>query len=112
MNPSEEGFDKDLKIKILAGDDERKHQNNSSFKLNLISTTKYNLITFLPKSLLIQFRRIANVYFLIIAILTCMNFSPKNPVTMIGTFAFVLIFTIIKEGYEVNQNMILFIHFK
>jgi magnesium-transporting ATPase (P-type) len=29
-----------------------------------------------------------------------MSFSPKNPVSMIGTFAGVLIFTMLKELYE------------
>jgi hypothetical protein len=36
---------------------------------NSITTTKYSLISWLPKSLWEQFRRIANVYFLVISIL-------------------------------------------
>ncbi len=44
------------------------------FLLGLIS---YTLLTWFPKSILIQFRRAANVYFLVITILTCMKFSPK-----------------------------------
>lgn len=44
--------------------------------------------------------RIANIYFLIVTILTLMPFSPKNPYTQVGTFAFVLIFTMLKEAYE------------
>jgi hypothetical protein len=39
------------------------------YKKNNISTTKYNLITFLPKNLFEQFTRLANLYFLFIAIL-------------------------------------------
>jgi hypothetical protein len=39
------------------------------YKSNAVSTTKYNLITFLPKNLFEQFQRIANLYFLVIAIL-------------------------------------------
>ena len=58
------------------------------------------MITLLPKSLLWQFRRAANIYFLIISILTVMPFSPKNPLSMIGTFALVLVFTMFKEAYE------------
>ena len=38
------------------------------FKDNKIDTTKYNIFTFLPKALLFQFMRLANVYFLVIAI--------------------------------------------
>ena len=29
-----------------------------------------------------------------------MNFSPKSPLSMIGTFGSVLVFTMLKEGYE------------
>lgn len=67
---------------------------------NRIRTARYSALTWAPKSLLMQFRRAANIYFLIISILTAMPFSPKNPVSMIGTFAGVLIFTMFKELYE------------
>ena len=67
---------------------------------NRIKTSRYSLASWIPKSLFMQFRRAANIYFLIISILTSMPFSPKNPVSMIGTFAGVLIFTMLKELYE------------
>ena len=67
---------------------------------NKIRTSKYTVATWAPKSLLWQFRRAANIYFLIISILTAFPFSPKNPISMIATFAFVLIFTMFKELYE------------
>lgn len=35
---------------------------------NAVSTSKYTLVSFLPKSIFEQFRRLANVYFLIISI--------------------------------------------
>ena len=38
---------------------------------------RYNAITWFPKSLMIQFLRAANIYFLIVTILTAMPFSPK-----------------------------------
>ena len=38
-------------------------------KDNLITTTKYNMFTFIPKSLLYQFCRLSNVYFLFTAII-------------------------------------------
>lgn len=41
----------------------------NSFTSNSISTSKYNILTFLPKNLLEQFQKSANVYFLIIAVL-------------------------------------------
>ena len=89
------------KRKVYFGNDPKKLQNyNSYFKNNSISTTKYNIFTWIPKSLFFQFLRAANIYFLIICILTAMPFSPKSAVTMCGTFAVVLIFTMLKEGYE------------
>lgn len=41
----------------------------SLFPDNEISTCKYNCLTFIPKNLFEQFRKLANVYFLLIAIL-------------------------------------------
>jgi phospholipid-transporting ATPase len=67
---------------------------------NKITTSRYTLLTWAPKSLLQQFRRAANVYFLIISILSFMTFSPKTPASMVGTFAAVLIFTMLKEAFE------------
>jgi phospholipid-transporting ATPase len=49
---------------------------------------------------LFQFKRAANIYFLMITILTAQYFSPKSPASMIGTFAAVLFFTMLKEAYE------------
>ncbi|KAJ1442734.1 hypothetical protein B484DRAFT_389862, partial [Ochromonadaceae sp. CCMP2298] len=38
-------------------------------KPNAIRTTKFTALNWLPKSILVQFRRVANVYFLFISIL-------------------------------------------
>ena len=43
------------------------------FKDNKVDTTKYNVITFLPKALMYQFMRPANVYFLFCAIIQCIQ---------------------------------------
>ena len=67
---------------------------------NRITTSRYTLLTWAPKSLLQQFRRAANVYFLIISILSFMYFSPKTPLSMVGTFSAVLVFTMLKEAFE------------
>ncbi len=100
MRSSTTLFDSATQIKVAFGNEESKTKYNLQYSDNKIITTKYNVITWMPKSLLMQFRRIANVYFLIISILTVFDFSPKNPTTMIGTFAVVLIFTMLKEAYE------------
>ena len=52
---------------------------------NIVVTSKYNAVTFMPKSLFEQFRRIANIYFLVISILmiigtyTTLFTSPLTP---------------------------------
>jgi hypothetical protein len=59
-----------------AGPDARK------FLTNFVSTTKYSLITFIPKNLFLQFQIFANVYFLIIAILASIpQISPLSAST-------------------------------
>eukprot|EP00359_Climacostomum_virens_P001863 CAMPEP_0204898568 /NCGR_PEP_ID=MMETSP1397-20131031/1370_1 /ASSEMBLY_ACC=CAM_ASM_000891 /TAXON_ID=49980 /ORGANISM="Climacostomum Climacostomum virens, Strain Stock W-24" /LENGTH=1118 /DNA_ID=CAMNT_0052066443 /DNA_START=715 /DNA_END=4071 /DNA_ORIENTATION=+ len=71
-----------------------------TFVTNEVKTAKYTMLTWAPLSLILQFRRAANVYFLIISVLTAMPFSPKSPLSMAGTFGAVLVFTMLKEAYE------------
>ncbi|CAF4543736.1 unnamed protein product [Rotaria sp. Silwood1] len=68
---------------------------------NKISTSKYNLITFLPKNLFEQFRRLANAYFLF---LLCLQLIPQisslAPITIILPLVFVLSLTAIKDASD------------
>ena len=71
------------------------------FKNNKIDTTKYNIITFLPKGLLYQFMRLANVYFLFTAILQCIPvISPLGSATALFPIIFVLAVSLIREAFE------------
>ena len=88
------------KITVYFGSKHPKLNQNHRFGNNFISTTKYSPITFIPMSLMIQFKRPTNLYFLIVIILTCLPYTPKNPASMIGTFGVILLATMIKEGYE------------
>ncbi|CAL5196967.1 unnamed protein product [Lathyrus oleraceus] len=86
------------------------------FKGNSISTTKYNFFTFLPKGLFEQFRRVANLYFLTISILSTTPISPVSPITNVLPLSLVLLVSLIKEAFEdwkrfqndmsINNNMI------
>ena len=74
---------------------------------NAISTTKYNIFTWLPKSLWEQFRRVANIYFVCISILMFIGtyaqtlyVSPLNPYSTLFTLVVVLLVTCVKEGLE------------
>ena len=85
---------------MMFGSEERQKNNSRVKQSNRVRTTRYSLLSWIPLSLLYQFRRVANIYFLVISVLTLLPFSPKSPASMIGTFSFVLVLTIIKEGFE------------
>ncbi len=51
------------------------------FPSNVIKTSKYSVISFLPRSLFEQFRRVANVYFMCISILQVRRLSMTRPHT-------------------------------
>ena len=79
------------------------HQKNKELKhkSNHISTTKYNVITFLPKSFLLQFSRLPNIYFLFIAIIQSIPIiSPLTSVTAILPLIFVLCVSMLRELVE------------
>ncbi|PKU83339.1 Putative phospholipid-transporting ATPase 4 [Dendrobium catenatum] len=67
---------------------------------NYISTTKYNIITFLPKAIFEQFRRVANLYFLLAAVLSLTPIAPFSAVSMIAPLAFVVGLSMAKEAVE------------
>lgn len=76
------------------------HIKPFSYPNNKISTTKYNIVTFLPKALFEQFRRVANIYFLIAALLSLTPITPFSPISMIAPLAFVVGLSIVKEALE------------
>jgi phospholipid-transporting ATPase len=75
--------------------------NNLGYKGNHISTTKYNVFTFVPKLLFVQFSKYANLFFLCTsAIQQVPNVSPTNRYTTIGTLMVVLCVSAVKELVE------------
>lgn len=72
-----------------------------AFKGNYISTTKYNVATFLPKFLFEQFSKYANLFFLCTALIQQVpHVSPTNRYTTIGTLMVVLLVSAVKELIE------------
>ncbi|KAK3902715.1 hypothetical protein C8A05DRAFT_33586 [Staphylotrichum tortipilum] len=68
---------------------------------NHVSTAKYNVATFLPKFLLEQFSKFANIFFLFTAGLQQIpNLSPTNQYTTIGPLIVVLLVSAGKELVE------------
>ncbi|URE48277.1 E1-E2 ATPase [Musa troglodytarum] len=67
---------------------------------NYVSTTKYTLATFFPKSLFEQFRRVANIYFLFTG---CLSFTPLAPYSAISAILPLIVVigaTMAKEAIE------------
>ena len=81
--------------------DPQKNTEELRFKDNKISTTKYNTLTFLPKALLYQFIRLANVYFVFIAIIQSIPIiSPLGAASAIAPLVFVFTVSLIREAIE------------
>jgi len=78
-----------------AGDDAKKAPSN------FIRTSKYTWYNFLPKNLLEQFRRVANIYFLLVVIIqTIPGVSPFPLASSLVPLCVILAITAIKEGRE------------
>ncbi len=86
--------------------EEELHLRKQSFPANVIVSSRYNLLNFLPKSLLEQFRRLANVYFLVIGIIavigeyTGVYESAIEPAGILAPMMIVVFISVIKDGIE------------
>ncbi len=83
----------------------KKNTEELLYPNNKISTTKYNILTFFPKALLYQFVRLANVYFVALAIIQCIPIiSPLGSSTAIAPIVFVFSVSLIREAIEDYQR--------
>lgn len=67
---------------------------------NYVSTTKYTAVNFIPKSLFEQFRRVANIYFLVVACVSFSPLAPYNALSVLAPLMLVIGATMAKEGVE------------
>lgn len=85
---------------VYCNDPDNPETVQSRYRGNYVSTTKYTAVNFIPKSLFEQFRRVANLYFLVVA---CVSFSPLAPYTAVSVLAPLLVVigaTMAKEAVE------------
>ncbi|RDX41412.1 phospholipid-translocating P-type ATPase [Lentinus brumalis] len=74
---------------------------NGDFCNNYVSTSKYNLATFVPKFIFEQFSKYANLFFLFTALIQQIpDVSPTNPYTTIAPLSVVLLASAFKETQE------------
>ena len=82
---------------VTSGDENERFR----YKGNAISTGKYNPLTFFPKGLYEQFRRVANMYFLSVAIISLFEaISPIKPYTIWSPLVLVIGLSMAKEAVE------------
>ncbi|KAF8221432.1 phospholipid-translocating P-type ATPase [Tricholoma matsutake] len=75
---------------------------------NKVRTTKYTIVTFIPKNLFEQFRRVANLFFLTIVILQVFPiFGAASPSVAALPLGFILLVTAIKDGIEDYRRAVL-----
>uniref|UniRef100_A0A8D2PQ20 ATPase phospholipid transporting 10B (putative) n=1 Tax=Zosterops lateralis melanops TaxID=1220523 RepID=A0A8D2PQ20_ZOSLA len=78
-----------------------KENPNRYYDSNEIETTKYTILTFLPKNIYEQFHRFANIYFVFIALL---NFVPVlnafQPEVSVIPICVIMAITAIKDAWE------------
>ena len=92
------------------------NQPNENAKLffpqNTYSTTKYSLLTFIPKILVDQFRKATTFYFLFILVVTCFpSISPLPPWSQLVGVLFIIIVNMIREGIDDLVIFFFFVHF-
>ena len=79
----------------------KKNKLKYHYPNNTITTSKYTWYNFLPLTLILQFKRYANVYFLVTMIIQCIPIiSPLNPITAVLPFIIVLAVSIFREALE------------
>lgn len=71
-----------------------------AFKGNRTRTSKYTALTYFPKALYEQYRRIANIYFTTVAAVSVTKISPLNPITTFLPLVLVIGVSLIKEAFE------------
>lgn len=99
---------------VFCNDPESVEALELNYKGNYVSTTKYTAVNFLPKSLFEQFRRVANIYFLVVA---CVSFSPLAPYSAMSVLLPLIVVigaTMVKEVVEDwrrKQQVLLYLSF-
>ena len=111
LHDSARGIEEDVRtIRALIGpspDETKLNMFRNAALDNGVVTAKYNILSFLPKALMEQFRRLANVYFLVVCFLMVIGAyvpgtfdTPLTPFTTIGPLVLILSLTLAKEAYE------------
>lgn len=86
---------------VYGNDPDSPEQLQLRYGSNYVSTTKYTAFNFIPKSLFEQFRRVANIYFLVVA---CVSFSPLAPYSATSILAPLVVVTGVTMAKEILED--------
>ncbi|KAI9350349.1 hypothetical protein BDR26DRAFT_833502 [Obelidium mucronatum] len=68
---------------------------------NTVRTARYTIVSFIPSQLVVQFSKVANIYFFMVSMLQIIpNVSPTGRFTTIFPLSFFIIVSMIKEAYD------------
>ncbi|OHS95070.1 phospholipid-translocating P-type ATPase, flippase family protein [Tritrichomonas foetus] len=67
---------------------------------NYVRTTRYTVFSFIPLTILENFKRVANIYFLLMTVVAFMPWSPITPVVQVLPLMFVIAISMLKELIE------------
>lgn len=99
-----------MNIPLPSPDLDKNGQPKVLYARNKVRTTKYTLWSFLPKFLFEQFRRIANIFFLILIFLQMrVEFTAGNSIPQVAMLplVFILAITAAKDGVEDYRRHVL-----
>ncbi|KAI9177677.1 hypothetical protein LWI28_018029 [Acer negundo] len=85
---------------VYCNDPDNQEAVQLDYRGNYVSTTKYTAANFIPKSLFEQFRRVANIYFLVVAFVSFSPLAPYSAPSVLAPLVVVIGATVIKEGVE------------
>lgn len=86
---------------IFCNQADRHREKPFKYRSNYVSSTKYNIVTFFPKALFEQFRRVANLYFLFSAALSVVpSLTPFTWESLVLPLVFVMGISMVKEAIE------------
>ncbi|KAJ3025977.1 UNVERIFIED_CONTAM: hypothetical protein HDU68_006389 [Siphonaria sp. JEL0065] len=74
---------------------------HNPFVDNTVRTARYTIVSFIPSQLVVQFSKVANIYFFMVSMLQIIpNVSPTGRFTTIFPLSFFIIVSMIKEAYD------------
>lgn len=85
---------------VHCNDSDNAESAQLGYRDNYVSTTKYTPVNFLYKSVYEQIKRVANIYFFVVAGVSFSPVTPYSAYSIILPLGMVIGATIIKEGVE------------